>query len=152
MLGIEERLSVFPRARSGRSVIDWQLRDVQAQRLSSRQFALEFNQAPTDPRLVTGGWDTLRGSVPCNLNGNTLTFSTPLSLIRGHSSDGNFAYRLETYASGGDPFHVVESHSAVAAAPGRAVLTVAGMIVLVRWYKGARRRLLHDPAVMTNRE
>ena len=43
---------------------------------------------PTDP--AAGGWGTVRGVVPYQLNGDVLTFSTPLALISDHSADGHF--------------------------------------------------------------
>ena len=56
---------------------------------------------PTDPPSVSGGWGTVRGEVPYQLNGNVLTFSTPLGLISDHSTDGHFSYDLELYQYGG---------------------------------------------------
>lgn len=58
------------------------------------------NALPSDDNDPnSGGWGTLRGSVPFTLNGTMLTFSTPLSLIG--DSDGNFSYNLEVYEYGG---------------------------------------------------
>jgi hypothetical protein len=57
------------------------------------------NVLPSSDEPNSGGWGTLRGSVPYNLNGTVLTFSTPLELIG--DSDGLFSYRLEAYEFGG---------------------------------------------------
>ena len=46
----------------------------------------------------SGGWGSLRGSVPYTLNDTVLTFSAPLQLIG--DSDGLFSYRLEWYEFG----------------------------------------------------
>lgn len=62
------------------------------------------NSHPTDPTVppsVSGGWGTTRGVVPYRLDGNVLTFSTPLSMVSDHSSDGHFSYDLEPYQYGG---------------------------------------------------
>ena len=56
---------------------------------------------PTDPPSVSGGWGTVRGVVPYQLNGNVLTFSTPLALISDHSADGHFTYDLIITQYGG---------------------------------------------------
>jgi hypothetical protein len=54
---------------------------------------------PTDP--ASGGWGTVRGVVPYQLNGNVLTFSTSLGLISDHSVDGRFSYDLQIAQYGG---------------------------------------------------
>jgi hypothetical protein len=54
---------------------------------------------PTDP--ASGGWGTVRGVVPYQLNGNVLTFSTSLGLISDHSVDGHFSYDLLIAQYGG---------------------------------------------------
>ncbi len=96
------------------------------------------NSMPSDPDPIAGGWGAVRGSVPFNVSGNTLTFSTPLSLISDHSLNGNFAYRLESSVFGGDPFQFVESQSTVAAEPDTAILMAMGM-ALFSWYGWAPR-------------
>jgi RTX toxins and related Ca2+-binding proteins len=72
------------------------------------------NSHPTDPTVppsVSGGWGTVRGVVPYHLDGNVLTFSTPLGLISDHSIDGHFTYDLELYQQAGltQHFHSLES-------------------------------------------
>jgi hypothetical protein len=72
------------------------------------------NARPTDPTVppsVSGGWGTVRGVVPYQLNGSVLTFSTPLGLISDHSLDGHFSYDLELYQYGAltQHFHGLES-------------------------------------------
>lgn len=52
----------------------------------------------SDPSPASGGWGNVRGSVPFRLQGSTLTFSTPLSLLQ--DPDGDFAYRVFTTSSG----------------------------------------------------
>ena len=66
---------------------------------------------PTDPPSVSGGWGTVRGEVPYQLNGNVLTFSTPLGLISDHSTDGHFTYDLLITQYGGltQSLHSLES-------------------------------------------
>ena len=72
------------------------------------------NSHPTDPTVppsVSGGWGTVRGVVPYQLNGSVLKFSTPLGLISDHSVDGHFSYDLELYQQAGltQHFHSLES-------------------------------------------
>jgi len=51
------------------------------------------NAFPPDPELSSsGGWGTIRGSVPYNLSGNLLSLLVPLPLIG--DSDGKFSYQL----------------------------------------------------------
>lgn len=52
----------------------------------------------SDPNPVSGGWGFVRGDVPYQLRGSTLTFSAPLSLLQ--DPDGRFAYRVFTTSSG----------------------------------------------------
>lgn len=58
------------------------------------------NAVPPDPDPAAGGWGSIRGAVPFSLNGSVLTFSTPLQLISDHSTDGRFAYGLQSYQFG----------------------------------------------------
>ena len=47
------------------------------------------NAYPSDPSDPDAhGWGAIRGTVPYRLDGNVLTFSTPLSMISDHSTDG----------------------------------------------------------------
>jgi hypothetical protein len=58
------------------------------------------NALPPDPDLSSsGGWGSIRGSVPYTLSGNVFSFLVPLQLIG--DSDGKFSYRLEWYEYGG---------------------------------------------------
>jgi hypothetical protein len=66
----------------------------------------------SDPR--SGGWGTVRGEVPYTLNGSTLTFAAPLSLISNRTDASNISYHLETYAYGGLT-SAVDSHIVVLA-------------------------------------
>lgn len=51
------------------------------------------NAWPPDPDLSSsGGWGTIRGSVPYTLSGNLLSLLVPLQLIG--DSDGKFSYQL----------------------------------------------------------
>lgn len=52
----------------------------------------------SDPNPASGGWGDIRGSVPFDLQGSTLTFTVPLSLLQ--DPDGDFAYRVFTTSSG----------------------------------------------------
>jgi hypothetical protein len=58
------------------------------------------NSAPLDPDIAAGGWGSVRATVSFRLRRRVLTFSAPLSAISDHSTDGDFAYRLEIYAFG----------------------------------------------------
>jgi hypothetical protein len=58
------------------------------------------NATPSDPDPAAGGWGTIRATVPYKLRVRVLTFSAPLSALSDHSSDGQFAYTLETYRFG----------------------------------------------------
>jgi hypothetical protein len=58
------------------------------------------NSAPLDPDPAAGGWGTIRATVPFRLDGRVLTFSAPLTALSDHSTDGRFAYILETYTFG----------------------------------------------------
>jgi len=46
----------------------------------------------------SGGWGSIRGSVPYTLSGNVFLLLVPLKLIS--DSDGKFSYRLEWYEHG----------------------------------------------------
>ena len=50
----------------------------------------------TDPH--SGGWGTVRGTVPFTVSGMELSFTTPLSLL--NATDGHFAYRIFTLEHG----------------------------------------------------
>ena len=58
------------------------------------------NAGPPDPDLPSsGGWGSIRGSVPYTLSGNVFSLLVPLQLIG--DTDGKFSYRLEWYEYGG---------------------------------------------------
>ena len=60
------------------------------------------NAYPSDPSDPDAhGWGTIRGTVPYRLDGSVLTFSTPLSMISDHSTDGLFSYFLDIVQYGG---------------------------------------------------
>ena len=48
-----------------------------------------------------GGWGAIREIVPVSLGRAVLEFSAPLSTLSDDSTDGRFAYLLETYNFGG---------------------------------------------------
>ena len=57
------------------------------------------NPLPPDPDLsISGGWGSIRGSVPYTLSGNVFSLLVPLELIS--DTDGKFSYRLEWYEYG----------------------------------------------------
>jgi hypothetical protein len=58
------------------------------------------NASPADTDPASGGWGTIRATVPFELRGRVLTFSAPLAALSDHSADGRFTYILETYAFG----------------------------------------------------
>lgn len=102
------------------------------------------NSVPPDsgPVTVTGGWGAVRGEVPFNLIGNTLTFSTPLSLISDHSLNGTVAYRLESYEFG-SLTKFADSQFSIAPEPATGTVVALGGLTLFCWY-GWRRRLNHN--------
>lgn len=59
---------------------------------------VRVRQVSGDGGPNSGGFGPIRGSVPFNLNGSVLTFSTPLQLLG--DSDGQFSYALEWYEFG----------------------------------------------------
>jgi hypothetical protein len=60
---------------------------------------VRFRKAlPSSSDPNSGGWGDIRGSVPYNLNGNTVSFSAPPQLLG--DSDGFFSYGLEWYEFG----------------------------------------------------
>ena len=103
------------------------------------------NSVPEDPDPASGGWGAIRGSVPFSLDGNVLTFSTPLPLISDHSTDGNFAYQLQS-TEFGELTQFVESQSTVLPEPTAAVLLAAGSVLLGCWQGTGWWRLRSDPA------
>jgi hypothetical protein len=68
-------------------------------------------------------------------DGTVLTFSAPLPLASDHSTDGHFAYRLESYEFG-QLTRTLDSMSAVIPEPATGVL-LAGIIVSL--FCGGRR-------------
>ena len=50
------------------------------------------NAYPSDPDLASGGWGSIRGSVPFVVRDNTVTFSVPLELVSDHN--GSCTYWL----------------------------------------------------------
>lgn len=48
--------------------------------------------------LHSGGWGSVRGTVPFTMNQNIMTFSVPLAMLG--ETDGHFTYDLETYEYG----------------------------------------------------
>jgi hypothetical protein len=48
----------------------------------------------------SGGWGTIRGTVPFTIHGHVLRFTTALSLISDHSNQPTISYRLESYEFG----------------------------------------------------
>lgn len=74
------------------------------------------NSSPSDSDPAAGGWGTIRAAVPFRLRGHVLTFSAPLAVLSDHSTDGRFAYILETY-NFGSLSDSITSDSLVAAKP-----------------------------------
>jgi hypothetical protein len=58
------------------------------------------NALPPDPGSSSGGWGSIRGSVPYTLSGNVLSLLVPLQLIG--DTDGKFSYELMWAEYGGD--------------------------------------------------
>ena len=85
----------------------------------------------------SGGWGSIRGSVPFILNDNILTFSTPLDLISNHSIDGNFNFRLDTYVFGSTTESVISQ--SIVAEPSSLMLIGIGTLTLIG-YAGWRKQ------------
>jgi PEP-CTERM motif-containing protein len=99
------------------------------------------NSLPPSDDPATGGWGPIRGSVPFSLDGNILTFATPLTLISNHSVDGNFAYRLDTYGFG-ITTRSIENESSVVPEPATLLLfgsTLAGVGMLRKLHRKRER-------------
>lgn len=67
-------------------------------------------QNGSDPNPAAGGWGTVRGTVPFTLTGNSLSFTTPFSLIG--TTNGTFSYRVFT-TNYGSTVSTAESVSSV---------------------------------------
>jgi hypothetical protein len=50
----------------------------------------------------SGGWGTIRATVPFTVHGRVLTFSTPLRSISDHPDQKTIPYQLESYEFGAD--------------------------------------------------
>lgn len=87
------------------------------------------NSRPESPDPTSGGWGAIRGVVSFSLNGNILTFSTPLGLISDHSTDGNFAYQLSA-STFGSSTQYVNNRSTVMPEPSTAATTA---VPLSQW-------------------
>jgi hypothetical protein len=63
------------------------------------------NALPPDPDLSSsGGWGSIRGSVPYTLSGNVFSLLVPLELIG--DTDGKFSYQLMWTEYGGAGGHI----------------------------------------------
>ena len=76
------------------------------------------NAAPSSSDPSSGGWGSVRGTVPYTLTGDRLAFTTPLSLISDHSLDGLFSYQVESYEFGTTTQSVIGNSSLVVPEPG----------------------------------
>jgi hypothetical protein len=68
---------------------------------------------PDDPN--SGGWGSIRGSVPFLLNSKKLDFNVPLGILG--DTDGLFTYDLETYEFGGMSSRIHGQKSHIVAVP-----------------------------------
>lgn len=59
------------------------------------------NTAPCTDLPVSGGWGSIRGSVPFSLSGNVLTFSASDTLLGADPNTGAFGYMLSFIHDGG---------------------------------------------------
>ncbi|BAY75440.1 hypothetical protein NIES25_18850 [Nostoc linckia NIES-25] len=71
-----------------------------------------FSVGPAEPN--SGGWGSIRGSVPYTLDGTLLKFSAPLELVS--DSDGLFSYELALFEFGSTSF-TIENKSIVTSVP-----------------------------------
>jgi hypothetical protein len=63
--------------------------------LSGRTGSLPIRRSqPPDPDPASGGWGSIRATVPVHLTGTRLTFTAPLAALSDHSVDGRFTYEL----------------------------------------------------------
>ena len=99
------------------------------------------NSFPPDTDPNSGGWGSIRGSVPFNLNDNILTFSTPLDLISDHSIDGIFNFWLETEVFGSATESVPEISQSIVAEPSSLMLIGIGTLTLIG-YAGWRKQVV----------
>jgi hypothetical protein len=76
----------------------------------------------------SGGWGAIRGFVPFDLDGATLTFTTPLDLIA--DDDGKFRYRINVIEDGSITSEVSAAIIPVPAALWGGVLMLGGAGVL----------------------
>jgi hypothetical protein len=71
------------------------------------QLPIRNSVPPADTDLPEGGgWGSIRGTVPYQLQGRVLTFSVPLRLISDHNLNGRLMYELESYQYGSYTQHV----------------------------------------------
>ena len=93
--------------------------------------------ALSDPQ--SGGWGGIRGTVPFTVNGSTLTFTAPFSLL--NVPDGNFSYYAFTTASGVTQAQVESRSVPVPSAlkSGLMMLGIGIALALTRSIVGRRR-------------
>jgi hypothetical protein len=88
------------------------------------------NAAPPVSDPAAGGWGSVRGEVPINIDGDVLTFSAPLGVLSDHSTNGEFTYTLETYQYGALTDDVT-AQTSVTPEPGSWVLLGTGLLALL---------------------
>ena len=106
------------------------------------------NDSPPDPDPNASGWGSIRGIVPFTLNGQTLTFSVPSSVL---NVSGPFAYTLQlTSYGGGTNAGVYPGLSGgpipiIVPEPTSSWLAAIGAVTIVGLGLTSRRRLLLFP-------
>lgn len=98
----------------------------------------------SDPFPASGGWGTIRGKVPFQLTGDTLTFSAGMNLLDAPS--GTFSYRAFTTYYGSTVSSVQGSASASVPLPpalpaGLAMLVVFAMVQWMRSHRACPARV-----------
>jgi hypothetical protein len=96
-----------------------------------------------DPDPAAGGWGPVRGTVPFQLSGKTLTFTAPLAMLG--DDDGVFAYRVFA-TNAGMSAGSTEGH--VVPLPMGALTGGAGLAGLIASEMVRRRRAADNPSYL----
>ena len=103
------------------------------------------NDGPPDTDPISGGWGSVRGSVPYRLHGDTLTFFVPASVL---NVSGRFGYSLllTTYGAGNPTVYKGLSGGAIPVCvpePSSLFLWVTGSLLMI-WLPASKTRYGND--------